>query len=477
MGNGRPVVAHLLMGVVTMRALLAGPAVPNGSLRAAEPLVDFSIFKSFYRAEVTVRWEPQVPADQMAHYRLARSSTPPTSGRWGPCSGRASQLRCAARGSLGFNTTPLPGGRYAIDMQLIGPDDRIAHARGPVLPLLDDPQVKSRLVTVRPSDNMLTSRSGKPFFPIGIYESPGHRGLHAQARGRGLQPVPRARRRLADAADVAGPRCSPWHEGAWISASAMLDFSKDADKKREQLTEMVRLVGQPPRPALLGEHGRAGLGQAERPTRYYDGYCFLRALDQQHPIWTNHAPRNTIAELAHFNRATDIGGLDIYPVPEPQTHSDLPNKTISVVGDETDKNIATVNGEKPIFMVLQGFGWAELSAPDPASTRRVMPTFDQSRFMAYDAIVHGANGILYWGTHYTEKPSRSGRELRSLVSELAALQDVLASEAVRGKTADGSQAKAPGVRLLHKRARRVQLPDHRQREARPDRGDARTARG
>ena len=31
---------------------------------------------------------------------------------------------------------------------------------------------------------------------------------------------------------------------------------------------------------------------------------------------------------------------------------------ISVVGDECDKNTRAVNGQKPIFMVLQGFGWA-----------------------------------------------------------------------------------------------------------------------
>jgi len=78
-----------------------------------------------------------------------------------------------------------------------------------------------------------------------------------------------------------------------------------------------------------------------------------------------------------------------------------------------------------------------------------MPTFAQSRFMAYDAIVHGANGILYWGTHYTKKPSRFWSELRSLTSELSALQSVLASETVRGKTA-AVASKDPGLRLVHK---------------------------
>ena len=236
----------------------------------------------------------------------------------------------------------------------------------------------------------------------------------------------------------------------WISMSGLLDFSKDADKKRQQMTEVVSSVGAHPG-LLLWESMDEPVWGSQPVEGYYDGYNFLRALDQQRPIWTNHAPRNTIAELSHWNRATDIGGLDVYPVPEPQQQSDLPNKTISVVGDEYEKNVAAVNGEKPTFMVLQGFGWAELSKTAGQPTRAIMPTFQQSRFMAYQSIVHGANGILYWGTHYTQKPAPFWSELRSLVSELAALQEVLASENVVGKAAARLVKPASGVRLVHKR--------------------------
>ena len=47
--------------------------------------------------------------------------------------------------------------------------------------------------------------------------------------------------------------------------------------------------------------------------------------------------------------------------------------------------------------------------------------------MAFDAIVHGANAILYWGTHYIDKPSPFWTDLKRVVGELAELQDVLAA--------------------------------------------------
>ena len=55
------------------------------------------------------------------------------------------------------------------------------------------------------------------------------------------------------------------------------------------------------------------------------------------------------------------------------------------------------------------------------------PTYDESRFMAYNAIVHGANGILIWGTNYTPQPSNFIDDLYTVTRELEKMQEVLAS--------------------------------------------------
>jgi hypothetical protein len=82
-------------------------------------------------------------------------------------------------------------------------------------------------------------------------------------------------------------------------------------------------------------------------------------------------------------------------------------------------------------MVLQGFGWRDLgkSEPkDPEIGRR--PTRHESRVMAYEAIVHGASAVLYWGTAYVEKNSRLWGDLLAVTRELRALEPAIVAPAV-----------------------------------------------
>jgi hypothetical protein len=96
---------------------------------------------------------------------------------------------------------------------------------------------------------------------------------------------------------------------------------------------------------------------------------------------------------------------------------------------------------KACGMVLQGFGWRDLNeTPNEHETvvgigRR--PTWAESRFMAYDAILHGANAILYWGTAYMKPVEDDGsaasgrprlwRDLLRVARELRALEPALVS--------------------------------------------------
>lgn len=156
------------------------------------------------------------------------------------------------------------------------------------------------------------------------------------------------------------------------------------------------------------------------------GCRVVKQLDPKNIIWQNHAPRNSVSRLKKYNKVVDAVGCDIYPAPfnPPTGHSDLKNSNISSVGAYTDRMRDTAPG-KSIWMVLQGFGWRDLSEkgksdPDPGKGRR--PNFSETRFMAYDAIVHGANAILYWGTHSIEKESSLWSDLMKVARELRALE-------------------------------------------------------
>lgn len=415
------------------------PVASVGHNLLAAELAEFSIFNNFYRDDVTVRYLLNVAPAERAKYHLSLALR--AEGKPEVLARQTVAALKAATGDVAVPTGKLPRGRYEIDAAIQDASGKALLARTLKFAELRDQGVTKRAVSLRAADGMLLV-AGKPFFPLGIYEGAATTEYLKSLRQAGFNVClnhgisANSAQKLLDRVQAAGMHL-------WIPVSSTMDFSKDAERKREELRKLVAAAGS--HPALLcwesidepawGDQSADGL---------YEGYCFLRALDQQRPIWTNHAPRNTIATLAHFNRATDISGADIYPVPEGIGHSNLPVRGLPVVGAETAKNLAAL-GNRPVFMVLQGFGWGELS-----KVKAVMPTFEESRFMAYDSIVYGATGILYWGTHYTAKPARFWSELRSLVSELAGLHDVLAALPVKGAAQARLAKAAPGVKLLHK---------------------------
>lgn len=419
-------------------------AAVGGSVAVA-PVADFSVFKSLYRNDVTLGYGLNVPAVDAGRHRL--NVRLHGAGDAGPLAER--ELIPAVSGEVRFDTDALPTGQYELHATLLGPDGGVAFEKRLQFPQLRDRAVRSPLVTVR-DDNMLIVE-GKPFFPIGLYEAPSSEGYARALADAGFNLCQAG---IATRAAISRRMECGLH--TWIGVGGSMDFSTDAESKRKRLAGLVADLGDEPG-LLCWESIDEPAWGGQNADGLYDGYCFLRALDQQRPIWTNHAPRNLISTLAHYNRATDIAGCDIYPVPPGCGHSNLPDRNISVVGAETDKSRLSVNSEKPVFMVIQGFGWAELSRREGGLDRpkAIMPTFAESRFMAYDAIVHGANGLLYWGTHHTEKPSRFWSELRSLVSELAAMQDVLAARTCDGPEQAELVSDSPDVLLLHKR-----LHDH-----------------
>ena len=175
----------------------------------------------------------------------------------------------------------------------------------------------------------------------------------------------------------------------------------------------------------------SGAREAAEKTRggLLAGYQYLKSLGLRQPIWMNHAPRNQIPQLAAFSEAADIVGCDIYPVPEYQVgHSDLADRSISSVGAYTLRMQEAAPG-KPVWMVLQGFAWRDLEPSMEAARAEIMgpPEFEETRFMAYDAIVRGARGILYWGSSAISKDSELWRDLLALARELKAMRHVIAA--------------------------------------------------
>ena len=175
-----------------------------------------------------------------------------------------------------------------------------------------------------------------------------------------------------------------------------------------------------------------------------DSYEFHRRLNPYRPVWINEAPRNTIAELAEYARACDVVGVDIYPVPL-NSHSGLSDKKLTCVGGHTRKSRQVVQDRKPVWMTLQAFAWIHLSKPDhPAA---VYPTYEELRFMAYDAVMNGATGVWFWGTDHIVKDEFWDVLLKT-TAELRDISAVLVCPTVADSPASSPN---PAVRIMHKK--------------------------
>ncbi|MCL6518876.1 MAG: hypothetical protein K6T99_03535 [Armatimonadetes bacterium] len=179
----------------------------------------------------------------------------------------------------------------------------------------------------------------------------------------------------------------------WPYIADMTVFDPKHPERKERLRQFVERFREHPALAIYKTMDEPAWGKHSIPGMLA-AYRYLKQIDPDHPAWMVHAPRDTVELLTKYCKACDIAGIDIYPISVPMgLHSHLPNKNISVVGDYADFINSAVRGKKPFFMVLQ-VCWSGVTPPKRIL---VMPTFHQERYMAYQAIIKGARGLVFFG--------------------------------------------------------------------------------
>jgi hypothetical protein len=131
-------------------------------------------------------------------------------------------------------------------------------------------------------------------------------------------------------------------------------------------------------------------------------FAFCRVTSRGDPSWcdgenpldpsqlwvTIEAPRGTAADLAAYSSVTDVHGVDIYPVTLGN-----PSPNLQVVGKWT----ATLSSVTPLAPVWTTIQICSSGSTDKTTGTYVVPTFQQERFMAYDAILNGAKALTFFG--------------------------------------------------------------------------------
>jgi hypothetical protein len=182
-----------------------------------------------------------------------------------------------------------------------------------------------------------------------------------------------------------------------------------------------------------------------RPAGPIRAYKRIKAIDPDHPVVIIQAPIGTVAQFTPYRPAFDVTGADVYPVSYPPgAHTKAGNRDISVVGDVTRKMVRAA-GPKPVWMTLQ-IAWSGV-VPSKDHPNRVprFPTLQAERFMAYQAIIAGARGLVFFGGHLIQVASPQDAELgwnwsfwrevlQPLVAELSSSEVAAALAAARAAT-------------------------------------------
>ena len=326
--------------------------------------------------------------------------------------------------------------------------------------------------------NRTTHVDGRPFFLVGARHMP-EGGTPGVLRDAGFN----AFRRLAFGSESSASEPVPDDlDGIlfWLYLYDRCDFSKSPDYERE-LREAVCSVKDHPgllcyenlnEPTLLYKSDRF----KTEPEDLAAGTALLRQLDPGRPIWLAHSCTNTVETLRRFNPCADIIGANPYPVHMPGMRRhigvrpdgrmlDCPDQSVHAVGRYTEKMMQVADGGPAVWMLIQALAnesWynpvhtPEMSAQGIDAAKILYPTYEQMRFMAFDAIVHGATGLAF-SMHGTPTSGPVWGDITRLVRELHNLHDAFCAppvtEPVEVAYTDLGYTVWDGVRVLARRLR------------------------
>ena len=241
---------------------------------------------------------------------------------------------------------------------------------------------------------------GEPQFLIGLADPPPLGGL-TPAGTDGLDEVVAGGVRIFR---VAPPGRAPWSPDVLPPVLAWLDA---AHSRGAMVWLSVRELGL----AARGDERTAMLGSLVPTLALHPGLGFWRGVNE--PYWAGHgvdslsyakevvgrldpahawltvqAPKGSVGDLAPYSAVTDFHGVDVYPVRLKTNDPDL-----HAVGRWTSV-IRRATPNEGVFMTLQ----ICFTGAWHGSTY-VLPTRRQERYMVYDAIMHGARGLIFYGGH------------------------------------------------------------------------------
>ncbi|MBI2263451.1 hypothetical protein HYU72_02315 [Candidatus Berkelbacteria bacterium] len=166
------------------------------------------------------------------------------------------------------------------------------------------------------------------------------------------------------------------------------------------------------------------------------GYDLAKKTDPlKRPVWIDQAPAGlppptnfpNYSTINPYNAAMDIFSTYIYPVPKSTIGARFKNKNVALVGEIVSalKTVANSDKKRPFWMFLQGAEKAVWAPPGGTQASTVRPTKEEQRFMAYDSLIHGADGLFWFGVWGLPKDASHLSDILTVVKEIKTNQDLL----------------------------------------------------
>ena len=279
---------------------------------------------------------------------------------------------------------------------------------------------------------MILERDGRPQFPLGMYERPRDDGEWKAWSEAGINIVCCHTREQLDQALAHGM-------SAWIPVPMIVADDEGEERLRATVEELrdhpAVAVWEAPDEAIwctlmFGDDRAFRLWQepeerVQEVRRRRDavvaglarGAKLIRKLDPGRPLWLNEATGSDFDTLARCLPNLDIVGFDFYPVP-PSIE-----RPLHEWGPMLDRyrRVAPHHG---IWAVQQAFSWSTLPKHG-AGKAPAYPNEEQARFAAWQAFMHSATGIMWWGSAQEDRPAPFIDEIMVAVAEMSRLQPYL----------------------------------------------------
>jgi hypothetical protein len=248
-------------------------------------------------------------------------------------------------------------------------------------------------------DDQTILADGKPFFPIGLYycyeefeDASGKLLLKLKDYGfntlgyyRWGQPT---WKQELDRVHQAGLR-------VWIRGEN--GFAIDTPQIEKAALEQVRQIRN--HPALLfWEFQDEPILNKVSIEGSRKGYQLVKREDPHHPMLVVEWP-GAVNRFHLWKGIGDVFATDLYPIPRSLQYGVLPNHDITQMRDYLDA-LKKAHNDRPRMLVLQGWNWQPVKYGESG-----YPTPVESRFMAYQAVIHGAKGLHYYGQVHCTRPN------------------------------------------------------------------------